>query len=64
MNADVITENSRRANLFIRLSKFDMENFEVRVQHLQLAQNNASKTSSKIIRLERSETATPSRKGK
>jgi hypothetical protein len=71
MNADVTTENSclkinfRRFSshhskpLFIRSSKFDMENFPVRVQHLRLAQTRLPKISSRIIRLERPEIATP-----
>jgi hypothetical protein len=51
------THNSKP--LFIMLSKFDMENFPVRVQHLRLAQTKPSKISSRIIRLEQPEIATP-----
>ena len=71
MNSEVTTENSdlkiglgrssirHSKPLVIRLSRFDMENFPVRVQHLQLAQAQPSKISSLIIRLERPEIATP-----
>jgi hypothetical protein len=70
MNADVTTKKSQMKigfdnlsthhskRLSIVLSRFDMDNFPVRVRPLQLAQTNPSKISSRIIRLERPETTT------
>jgi hypothetical protein len=71
MNADVTTKKSQMKigfdnlsthhskRLSIVLSRFDMDNFPVRVRPLQLAQTNPSKISSQIIPLEQPETAMP-----
>jgi hypothetical protein len=71
MNADVTTKKSQMKigfdnlsthhskRLSIVVSRFEMDNFPVRVRPLRLAQSKLPKISSLIIRLERPEITTP-----